>query len=170
MKSRFLLLFTVCYFTAWAEPKPSSPTGDLPPPTGGNVIMTVVHSAIPAKVRTNRINAVDVKLKFMGACGGEVTIKASFFGKDVVSKKISLNEAETKDVDVKMGLGEVYRFQSAEFVYTPEKSQVDAMGKRKTVAAKGVLPYGYVVQVLSADKVIASFASSQGLEAQVNTR
>jgi hypothetical protein len=167
MKSLFLLLFTVCYFTAWAEPKPGEPTGDLPPPTAGNVSMTAVQSAIPGNGIHNRMNAVDVNLKFLGACGGKVQIKTCFFGKDVVSKQISINKAVTKAVDVKIGYGESYKFTSAVFVYNPQQTKINSKGRSVTVPENGTKPYGYVVQVLSADKVIASFASSQLLEALV---
>ena len=113
------------------------------------------------------MNSLAVTLKKIGGCDGKVTIKACFFGQNVVTGKITLNTALTREGEAVSGAGNTYSFKSEEFIYAPEKRipATTAKGREKVVSAKGVLPHGSLVQIFAEDKLIATHASSQGYEA-----
>jgi hypothetical protein len=168
MPRSFLLLLFLCGLPAVAAPKLSGPQRVLPAINSLQLSLTVVQSGIPLK-GPNRKNALSVTLKKIGDCAGQVTIKAYFFEREVTQGAISVNKALTRECEAVAGAGNTYVFESNKFVYTPAKTtpRKTAKGTDQVVPAKGFLPYGVLVQVFAADKLIATHASSQGFEAVV---
>ena len=136
------------------------------PMEAAQLVMTVQQSGVPqlapksGALSESKVRNLTINLRRIAECNGHVSLKVSFVGLDVVTKKRVVSDETTKDAEAVPGKGNEYSLNSAPFVHVFPSFDKQT---NKPIPASGVKPAGWVVCVFQGDKLLAAAASTPEL-------
>ena len=136
------------------------------PMEASQLVMTVQQSGVPqlapkpGALSESKVRNLAINLRRIAECNGHVTLKVSFVGLDVATKKRVVGDETSKDAEAVPGKGNEYSVNSAPFVHVFPSFDKKT---KKPVPASGAKPAGWVVRVFQGDKLLAAAASTPEL-------